>query len=234
MNWGKEDNIGKEFDSKEFLLNIGLVIAALSFLTAFVGLKISEVRIAYQYYQYIYLYVILLSAMKYGMMGGISSSLALGFLMIAASKVLPQFKDMQAIPINPNVQLLLFVFFAWIAAYFSDRERDNMEEYRRENTRLLKELEDLRRETDRSIFREDEVLPDVLPTPARRSGSRRTTAPRRTSDGKGEVPSPEDSPAVKGIERGEAAAGQTPADEDKPRVIKVRSLLKKKAEEDLT
>lgn len=230
MNWGKEEQV-KKFDSKEFLLNMGMVLAAVSFLTAFVGLKVSGVRVAYQYYQYVYLYVILLSSMKYGMMGGISSSLALGFLMIAASKVLPQFKDMQAISLNPNVQLLLFVGFAWIAAYFSDLEREVMEELKVENTRLLKEIDDIRRETERSMFSECEVMPDVLPAASRRSGvripERRTQCPPARREGQGFEPSPAETAGISG-------AFGSDGEEEKPRVIKVRSLLKKKVDEDLT
>lgn len=192
-------------DRRDFLLNLGILLAAISFLTAFLGMSIGSVRIAYKFYQYIYIYVILLAALKYGMSGGLCASLALGVLLISASHVLPQFKTIQAIPLSPNLQLVFFIGIAYVAAYFSKMNIQDSEEIDKEIVALAKEIDKKDREIEK-LKGKLEIAQNL-----------KTVAPRSRASEQSQNIDPEadqisDEPPVR----------------EKPRVIKMRSLLSKK------
>ncbi|PKK90444.1 MAG: hypothetical protein CVV64_08750 [Candidatus Wallbacteria bacterium HGW-Wallbacteria-1] len=231
MSWGatvSQAKSGKDsFDRRDFLLNVGLLMAAISFLTAFVGLKIGGIRIAYKYYQYVYLYVILLSSLRYGMIAGMTTSLALGFLTITASEVLPQFREMQDIPTSPNVQLVLYVFFAYLAAYSMERDKLEQEELHREIELLRNENQSL----SLSVGSDDMSLPEVYngtpKTRPSRTGGRTTT--RKATDNSGgragrKIELDRDSSNAVVSENSVQADTESTV-EEKPRVIRMRSRL---------
>jgi membrane protein implicated in regulation of membrane protease activity len=198
----------KKIDKRDLLLNIGVLLAALSFLTAFAGLRIGSIRIAYKFYQYLYIYVILLASLKYGMSGGLSASLALGVLIISAGHVLPQFKTIQAVPLSPNLQLAFFIGVAVLTAYFTERANQETEDLSSELVNLTKELEKKTREIDDLKNKLNNVQYD---SQQGAENNKRRVRPGQT--GKGDTGAPEE---------------ETPVQDDKPRVIKLRSLLEKK------
>jgi len=246
MSWGESARSSKSssdngFDRREFLLNIGLLMAAISFLTAFVGLKIGGIRIAYKYYQYVYLYVILLSSLRYGMVAGITSSLALGFLTITASEVLPQFREMQDIPTSPNVQLVLYVIFAYLAAFSMEKDKVEIED-------LQREVELLRRENENLAScpaPDDSPLPEVFGSrsqsrpssagqPSRRPSTRPGARPQAAAGGRKielDRPDAPEQEVSQAMEPQEPAIEEAPAAEKRPRVIKMRAKLMNGANE---
>ncbi|MEZ7891205.1 MAG: GAF domain-containing protein [Candidatus Wallbacteria bacterium] len=117
-----------KFRFYDYSFKIGFLLVILAFFAGFLGNKYQSLAFTLNYYQYIYVLVIVFAGINYGMIGGFFTSTSICIIHVIGLVANPAYYKADPIQVNYNIQLLFFtclgiisgLSYEWMSKYCSN------------------------------------------------------------------------------------------------------------------